>query len=309
MVQPRLVDRCDQGAVGHRLQALGHGHLDGEGGLVDRVVVGREPGRRHVRLADDHHAVVGVEDAGVAQVGVDDDLRNPVVDHLGGERLALVQGPARRDGQLAAVAGPPCRAAVDRERPDGQALEVEVEGGQVLRRPGPDGGDPVEHVGLRRVLDVQVVVPDVVPAVAVQREVRITHPGRARAATRTRARGSTRQDDAEDHRDHESSSAHHPGKLTRSDEDRNPLLWTEPETGAYTPRHGARPASCVRARAVHRGSPDCTGPGRSDASAAGPAGARRQPDGAAGAGSVGRRPRAAGRDPRRGRDRVRPAAG
>ena len=81
---------------------------------------------------------------------------------------ALRQGPLRCDGQLLPGAAVGRRLAVDGDLPDLQSHEVEVEGREVLGRGRLDGRGAGEDVGRGVVAQVQVVVGDVVPAVAVQ---------------------------------------------------------------------------------------------------------------------------------------------
>jgi len=61
---------------------------------------------------------------------------------------------------------------------DGQSDEIEVETGEVLGGGRGDGRDAVDVIVRRVVVDVELVVPDVVAAVARKREVRISDAGR-----------------------------------------------------------------------------------------------------------------------------------
>ena len=93
-------------AVGDRLEARGHGDPERVGGLVERVVVHRVPRRGDVGLAGDERPVVGVDEAGEAELRVADRLGHAVVRDAGGEPGVLAQPALRGDGQLAAVAAP-----------------------------------------------------------------------------------------------------------------------------------------------------------------------------------------------------------
>ena len=157
-----------------------HGDPERVARLVARMLVGRVPGRCAVRLARDQRAVVGRHPAVlVAERALPDRARLAVVGDDGDERPAAAQARARDDRQLAALAPPRRRARADLDRPHRQAMEVEVEARQVLRRLGRDRRDALQHARLGRVGDVQAVVGDVVAAVAVLREVRVADPGRA----------------------------------------------------------------------------------------------------------------------------------
>ena len=185
-----------QAAVGHHLEVGRGGDHEGVGRLVDRVVVDREPAGRDLGLAGHDGPVVGVDEAGLdGEAGAQHQLLGDgdavVADH-GGEPAALAQPVGRGDGQLVLGTRPAGGAAVDLDRADGQADEVEVEPGQVLGRPGRDGGHPDQAVGGRVIGHLEQVVADVVAAVAVQGEVVVTDPGGARpeaAATTARPGG------------------------------------------------------------------------------------------------------------------------
>ena len=167
---------ADEAAVGDRLQPRRHRHDEGEGRLVRRVVVEGEPVGRALGLAHHDRAVVGVDPA-VGQRFLRDrqvDLgpgHAVVADH-GGEPPALLQRMLGGDGQLVVLAAGPVRLpAVDPDRADGQALEVEVEPAERLGRPGRDRRHPGEAVRRRVIRHLQQIVSDVVAAVAVQRVV------------------------------------------------------------------------------------------------------------------------------------------
>jgi len=73
--------------VGDGLEAGRDGNAKGVGGLVERMVVRREPGRRHVRFTGDKGAVVGRDEAADAE-GVHDRRRDPMVTNDSLELLA-----------------------------------------------------------------------------------------------------------------------------------------------------------------------------------------------------------------------------
>ena len=70
-----------QVAVGDHLEPTGHRHLESVAGLVERVVVDREPGVGHVRLPHDQRAVVGGEHSRLAQGRLVQDQRYAAVAH------------------------------------------------------------------------------------------------------------------------------------------------------------------------------------------------------------------------------------
>jgi hypothetical protein len=75
-------------------------------------------------------------------------------------------GSARRDGQLLAAARPGCLPVAHLDVAHLEADEVEVEAAQVLGGPDGDGRLPLQTVRRGVVGDVEVVVADVVAAVA-----------------------------------------------------------------------------------------------------------------------------------------------
>src|SRR4051812_25553213 len=88
-----------------------------------------------------------------------------------GEVRALRQAGARLDDQLLILALERRGRAVDRQRSETQPHEVEVELAEIVSGPRLDGGH-AGHVVRRRVVpEREVVVADVVAAVAVEREV------------------------------------------------------------------------------------------------------------------------------------------
>jgi hypothetical protein len=77
--------------------------------------------------------------------------------------------------------GEGCGRSVDRDPADPEAQQIEIEGGESLRRSRLDRRDAPEPVLGRRVGDLEVVVIDLVAAVSLQREVGIADSRRARA--------------------------------------------------------------------------------------------------------------------------------
>lgn len=117
---------------------------------------------------------------GVEARGAGERLWHAVVCHAGGEPLVLAQAMAWRDRELSFHVGPRRPLLAHPGRAHGEAVEVEVEARQVLRRPSGDRGHAGPHVRRRVVRDLEVVVLDVVPAVAVEREVLVAQARRSR---------------------------------------------------------------------------------------------------------------------------------
>ena len=166
----------DQVAVADRLLARRDRDGDVEGGLVARVVVGGEPPGRDLRLVGGERLGLGGDpghDAPAAHV-----LGRAVVVHRDGEHGA---GPDRAGGchhELVAVGlGRADRGPVDPDRVDGQH-QVEVEPRQVLRRARGERRRAGQRPGGQGVAHVDGVVPHVVAAVAVDREVGVPDAGR-----------------------------------------------------------------------------------------------------------------------------------
>ena len=167
-------DLRDQPAVGDHALARRDRGPDRPGRLVARVVRQRHPGRGHVGLVAHERAVFGVQEAvGRAEHDrrADDRLRDPAVVDRHVEGRALPQAVERRDLQLLAVAVEGGGIVVHAHRADLELLQVEVQARQVLGGARPDDHGAVQPVGRRVVGEAQVVVPDVVAAVAFQREV------------------------------------------------------------------------------------------------------------------------------------------
>ena len=168
--------------------ALWHGHPERVRRLVRRMVVDREPGGRDVRFTDDDHAVLGREDP--ADPGhVLSHSGHPVIADGDGELAAPAQCLHRRDPQFGRHPLPlgirlftrtrstlsPSRSRLKRDSDWVARARMRV----VPRMAWVDG--------LKR--DLQVVVRDVVAAVAVEREVRVADAGRAGAGSGSRRRG------------------------------------------------------------------------------------------------------------------------
>jgi hypothetical protein len=176
-----------QDAVGDDLISVGHGHVERVRRLVDRMVVHGEPGRRHLGLSCDRDPVRRGHEAGPDVEARKGELdRNAVVGDVDLEALPSPDRSTRRDGQLLAAARPRRLPVADLDVAHLEPDEVQVEAAQVLGGPGGDGRLPVETVRRGVVGDVEVVVADVVAAIAVAREIGVAHAGRAR---RTRPRG------------------------------------------------------------------------------------------------------------------------
>ena len=214
--------------VGDRDLALGHGDLEAVGRLVGLVVADRVPGHRALGLAHHHGAVSRghppVEGAldvlgpgGGAAVGDDDpgrlarlELRSGLDRQLPHAGRVVLDLPVRRALDRGAGRGRRHLAGglpVDRDRLHVHAAQVEVEAVQVLRGHEVDGrhtaqlADERRRGGRRRCVgEVEVVVLDVVPAVAGEREVGVARAGGAggvprpaRAGLRRRWRPPTRR--------------------------------------------------------------------------------------------------------------------
>lgn len=175
------VVRVDEAAVGDAGEALGRLDADVVRRLVRGMVAGGEPGGGGVGFAGDEDTVVGLHPA---VVGAEDDgaverLGDAAVGDRDGERAVVADRVARGDAYLVAGARELGASAVHFDGGDGQLLEVQVEGGEVLGGPRGDGGDAVEAVGRGVVRHVQVVVGGVEAAVAELWEVRVADAVRA----------------------------------------------------------------------------------------------------------------------------------
>ena len=129
----------DQAAVGDDLLAARHRDRDVDQGLVERVVVGREPPGRHVRLVHGHDLVVARQPVALAAVAVAPGPAGVPDHHVHG--LPRLQRGLRRDDELVVLG----RLVVDRGAavhgdPVDRQQEVEVEGRQVLGGAQPDPG-------------------------------------------------------------------------------------------------------------------------------------------------------------------------
>ena len=183
-------------AVGDRAEPLRHGHREVVRRFVGRVVTAREPGHRARRLTQPDRAVGGVQPALFGAVGVSDRHRFARVADSHPERPAGVQLAGRADRQFlprAVGAGAP---AADRDVLDVQALEVQVEGRQVTGGARRDRRRAGEVARARVVVELQVVVADVVTAVARLGEVRVART-RAAGAALNRAPATARREGGE----------------------------------------------------------------------------------------------------------------
>ena len=182
MVEGPLGQAMGEDPVGHDLEAGRGGDLEGVAGLVAGVVVDRVPAGGSVRLPGDQEPVVRAEEPAVAQRVAAHQPRHPVVPDPRDELVPVPDPPAGRvHDQLAGPPAPGGLPAVDTHRPHVQAVEVEVEAGEVLAGPRPHGRHTRDPARGGLVAQLQVVVPGVVPAVAVLREVGVAHAGRARS--------------------------------------------------------------------------------------------------------------------------------
>jgi hypothetical protein len=110
-----------------------------------------------------------------------------------GEPLVLPDRLARRDDQLRALPGERDRLAVEPYGRDRVSVEVEVEPGQRLIRPGLDGGDRVHQLRVGVIRHADRVVGDVVATVAEPGEQRVADPGRTRNRPWRRGGGGRRE--------------------------------------------------------------------------------------------------------------------
>ena len=165
----------NQHAIRDGFDARRHRDRDRDGGLVARMVVDREPELRNMRFADHDRPVIRRDEARAAEFL--QGLRHTVVTRHDRE-LGTVGDPRRRlDGELLTLPRRLRADAIYRKRAQPHSDEIEVERGQVLGGRGLDRGLADQHVSVRVVADVEVVVLDVIAAVAVEREVRVADPG------------------------------------------------------------------------------------------------------------------------------------
>ena len=121
-------------------------------------------------------------------VGVDHGLGYAAVAHDDLQVLALLDRARRRDDELLTVTGEPGSSVVDHETLDREAAEIEIEAVEPL------GGDRIERrltlqLARRRIeRQLEVVVADVVPAVAGEREEAVAEAART-GRTRWPGRG------------------------------------------------------------------------------------------------------------------------
>ncbi|CAH0323143.1 hypothetical protein SRABI128_04988 [Microbacterium sp. Bi128] len=180
-------------------QAVRHGrlprrHRDAEriGRLVFRVVIHGVPGRRTLGLIDDHRTVSGCDPTVERSGGVERPAGDSAVLDHDRRRLSGLQLRPQPDREfpdpvrVVLHLGPLGGLAVDPDRRDAEAAQVEVERLQVLLRTEGDSRDPAEAacehrgIGWWRIAEGEVVVQDVVAAVAGEREIRVPAAGSAR---------------------------------------------------------------------------------------------------------------------------------
>ena len=181
------LDRVEQ-PVGDR--AIGARHRDRErvGRLVGGVVVAGEPARRAVRLAEGDGPVVGPDPADAVDRTrpsvIGDRHREWCSAGIGALGVTVISPPRRETAALAPSTVTELTA---------QPSEVEVERAQRLGRRRVDRRDRLDPVDLRAGPESQVVVVDLVAAVAGQREVRIAGSGRARGLRMSHGGGEQRR--------------------------------------------------------------------------------------------------------------------
>ncbi len=195
---PRL-----QRAVGDRLRPLRHGHRHVVGGLVQRMVVAREPPPRRLGLVRGDPAVRGAVPAGEPVRRLR--RRHPAVAHHDGDVRALGQRRPGRDLQLVLARGGERRLRAVHPHLAHVQQEVQVEPRQVLCGAGQQGRRALQLVRRRPVGQPQVVVGDVVPAVAVGRVVGVADARRAGRGGGRRCRDRQQQGGRERARDDQSA--------------------------------------------------------------------------------------------------------
>jgi hypothetical protein len=105
--------------------------------------------------------------------------RHSAVANLYLESSPLPQCALRGDHELLAASAPTCPLAINLDPAHVEPDEVEVEAAQVLGGGCAYRRIAVELVCRRVIGDIELVVPDVVAAIPVQREIRVSEPGRA----------------------------------------------------------------------------------------------------------------------------------
>ncbi len=251
---------ADEGAVRDRLEAARNGDRERVGRLVGRVVVAGEPGRRALRLGDHDRPVAGREPSRPRAVRVAHRPRSaPIADH--GAELRAGGDPARRgDDELLARALVGGLRPVDADRGDPRSAVIEVERAQVLRGDGDDSSPRPDPVGARSKAQLEVVLGDVVTAVAGVGEERIADPGRAGRKARRRRRREQRRARGRDSRDRQTATPcplpHHstrvPTRGSGSPASNPDLRSTAPAAPRAAPRPRAATGSPPRARRARR---------------------------------------------------------
>ena len=164
-------------AVGDHLAAVGDPDLHVDHGLVERVVVGGEPPRRHVGLVHRDDLVLAGQPVALPGVGVP--RRVVVVRHHDGVLAAGGERAIRGDPQLVPAVGlvEAGLVAVDGHLRDVEE-EVEGEAGQVLGGGQLERRAAAQPLGVHRVAVGDLVGRHVDAAVAVERPVGIADAGR-----------------------------------------------------------------------------------------------------------------------------------
>ena len=203
-------------AVGHRGHPVGDVEVERERRLVARVVVGRQEQVREVRLRGRRRSVGRVEERrrGV-DLGIDGCRRRRVLGHHDAEPRALVDRLLGRDDDVLAVLDDGRRAAVHRDGAVARPRPVQVEARQRLGRLRIDRHGPRDRARRRghRIAPRDVVVPDVIAAVAQRGVEAVTDPGGSRTRWLAARGGDARQcqgsnDGAGDDRGARSSEEH-----------------------------------------------------------------------------------------------------
>ncbi len=171
-----------QDAGGEGAPAAGNGDAGRVGRLVGGDVVVRVPAHGPDGLSDDDRSGLRVRDPALLEAGrpLQRPL-DPAVAHDDPKPAPVANPAARRDRQLRAlgVDDEPRRPAADAHAPDlVPRRQVEAEAGKALRGDGVDGRRALEALLGHGVVEVEVIVPDVVAAVADRRKQRVAErPG------------------------------------------------------------------------------------------------------------------------------------
>ena len=147
--------------------AVGDLDLEVVGGLVARMIVYREPGRSRIRLSNCVCSVAGRGEAGREAVDRFPEVdRDAAVADRQREAFSLMQRLLRSHRQLLAVAAPAGLLVADFDPLDIESEQVEVEAAEVLSRLRIHLGPAAKVDGGGVVGEVEVVVANVVAAVA-----------------------------------------------------------------------------------------------------------------------------------------------